>query len=207
MESKYVSWIFWEYCLRRSRFKLTSILGFSSDLEILLSAKNMIFNRAVATTQWLEFYLPITSTNHPCKSQVSYTILNRERNISRLYTVTMLIQLICRLHHEKHWAGWSTSWNQDCWEKYQELQICRWHHLYCRKQRGTEEPLESEKAEWKIWVKLIIQKTKIMPCISYLLSKWNIFSICIQFFIQSSGKLLTNVYLSTYTTATWQLYW
>ena len=24
-----------------------------------------------------------------------------------------------RVHHEKRWAGWSTSWNQDCWEKYQ----------------------------------------------------------------------------------------
>ena len=22
------------------------------------------------------------------------------------------------VHHEKHWTGWSTSWNQDCWEKY-----------------------------------------------------------------------------------------
>ena len=26
---------------------------------------------------------------------------------------------LCRVHHEKRWAGWSTSWNQDCWEKYQ----------------------------------------------------------------------------------------
>ena len=26
---------------------------------------------------------------------------------------------ICRIHHAKCWAGWSTSWNQDCWEKYQ----------------------------------------------------------------------------------------
>ena len=24
-----------------------------------------------------------------------------------------------RVHHEKCWTGWSTSWNQDCWEKYQ----------------------------------------------------------------------------------------
>ena len=24
-----------------------------------------------------------------------------------------------RIHHEKCWAGGSTSWNQDCWEKYQ----------------------------------------------------------------------------------------
>ena len=26
---------------------------------------------------------------------------------------------ICRVHHEKRWAGWSTSWNQDCQDKYQ----------------------------------------------------------------------------------------
>ena len=26
---------------------------------------------------------------------------------------------ICRVHHEKCWAGGSTSWNQDCQEKYQ----------------------------------------------------------------------------------------
>ena len=27
--------------------------------------------------------------------------------------------LICREHNVKFWAGWSTDWNQDCWEKYQ----------------------------------------------------------------------------------------
>ena len=26
---------------------------------------------------------------------------------------------LCRVHHVKCWAGWSTNWNQDCWEKYQ----------------------------------------------------------------------------------------
>ena len=26
---------------------------------------------------------------------------------------------ICRVHHTKCKTGWSTSWNQDCWEKYQ----------------------------------------------------------------------------------------
>ena len=25
---------------------------------------------------------------------------------------------ICRVHHSKCQAGWITSWNQDCWEKY-----------------------------------------------------------------------------------------
>ena len=27
--------------------------------------------------------------------------------------------LLCRIHHEKRWAGGSTSWNEDCREKYQ----------------------------------------------------------------------------------------
>ena len=44
---------------------------------------------------------------------------NRKRSMSRLYIVTLLIQLICRVHHEKCWARRSTSWNQDCLEKYQ----------------------------------------------------------------------------------------
>ena len=40
------------------------------------------------------------------------------------------------IDHEKRWAGRSTSWNQDCWEKYQQPQICRWHHPYSRADRG-----------------------------------------------------------------------
>ena len=60
-------------------------------------------------------------------------------------------------------AGWSTHWNDDCWEKYQSLQICGWHHPYGRKWRGTKKPLdESERGEWKSWLKLNVQKTKIM---------------------------------------------
>ena len=30
-----------------------------------------------------------------------------------------LFNLIHRVHHDKRWAGGSTSWNQDCQEKYQ----------------------------------------------------------------------------------------
>ena len=47
-----------------------------------------------------------------------------------------------------------TSWNQDCQEKYQSPQTCRWHHPYGRKWRGTKKPLdESESGEWKSWLK------------------------------------------------------
>ena len=72
-------------------------------------------------------------------------------------------KLICRVHHVKCPTGWSTSWTQDCWEKYQELQICRRHHLDGRNWRGTKEPLDERGiGEWNIWFKLHIQKMKIM---------------------------------------------
>ena len=44
---------------------------------------------------------------------------NQERSMSRLYIVTLLISLLCRVHHEKCWTGRNISWNQDCREKYQ----------------------------------------------------------------------------------------
>ena len=66
------------------------------------------------------------------------------------------------LHHVKCLAGWSTSWNQDCREKYQNPQTYRWHHPYGRKWRGTKETLdEGERGEWKSWLKLT-RKTKIL---------------------------------------------
>ena len=37
--------------------------------------------------------------------------------------------------------------------KINKLQICRWHHLYGRKQRTKELLDESEKGEWKSWLK------------------------------------------------------
>ena len=48
----------------------------------------------------------------------------------------------------------NTSWNQNCWEKYQEPQTCRRYHSNGRKWRGTKEPLEEGKrGEWKNWLK------------------------------------------------------
>ena len=41
-----------------------------------------------------------------------------EKDTSRLYIVTLLISLICRVYHVKCQTGCSTSWNQDCQEKY-----------------------------------------------------------------------------------------
>ena len=50
--------------------------------------------------------------------------------------------------------GWmTTSWGQDCPEKYQQLQICRWYHCNGTKWR-TKEPFdEGEGGKWKSWLK------------------------------------------------------
>ena len=51
------------------------------------------------------------------------------------------------------------------------MRIGRWYHSNGRKQRGTKQPLdECKKGEWKSWLKLNIQTTKIIssgPIISW----------------------------------------
>ena len=70
--------------------------------------------------------------------------------------------------------GWSTSWNQNCQEKYQRPQICRWYHSKSRKQSGTREHLhEGEKAG----LNSTFKKTKIMksgPIISWQIDAENV---------------------------------
>ena len=80
---------------------------------------------------------------------------------------------MCRVHHEKRWAGKSTSCNQGCQEKYQKPQRCRWHHPYGRKWRRTKEPLdESERGEQKSWLKAQHSETKMMS--SGPITSWEI---------------------------------
>ena len=78
----------------------------------------------------------------------NWPVQNWKRSRSRMCIVILLHQLTCKVHHRKCWAGWLTSWNQDCLEKYQQPQICRWYQFNGRKWRGTKEPLdESERGE------------------------------------------------------------
>ena len=70
-------------------------------------------------------------------------------------------------------AVWVTSWNQDCHEKYQQPQICKWYHSNGRKWRAAKSLLmrskeESEKAS----LKPNIQNTKIMA--PSLITSWQI---------------------------------
>ena len=66
--------------------------------------------------------------------------------------------------------------------------ICRWHHPYGRKWRGTQKPLdESESGEWKVGLKLNIQKTKIMA--SGPITSWQIDGETVADFIFGGPKI------------------
>ena len=69
-------------------------------------------------------------------------------------------------------AGWSTSWIKIAGRNINNLRYT-WHHPYGRKWRRTKKPLdESERGEWKSWLKVNIQKTKIMA--SSPITSWQI---------------------------------
>ena len=74
--------------------------------------------------------------------------------------IPMSLRIICRVHHAKCQAEWIASWNQDCKENYQQPQICRYHSSVT-KSRGTKEPLDdSERGEWKRWLKIQHSKNR-----------------------------------------------
>ena len=96
----------------------------------------------------------------------------RKANIKAIYHHPAYLTYM----HKTSWempGWWITSWNQDFWEKCQKPQICRWHHTYGRKWRGTKGPLdESERGEWKSWLKTPHSETKIMA--SDPITSWQI---------------------------------
>ena len=101
----------------------------------------------------------------PCLEQLIHSRLRKEYNRALCHHP---VCLICWAHHEKCWAEWVTSWNQDRWEKHQQPQISGWYHSNGRKQRRT---LKKKKTRLLMRVKeesergslrLNIQKSKIM---------------------------------------------
>ena len=70
---------------------------------------------------------------------------------------------MCTVQQCKMWNGWSTSWNQACWKKYQQPQICGWYQSNSRKWRGIKEPLDEDKrGDEKAGLKLNTLKPKMM---------------------------------------------
>ena len=74
-----------------------------------------------------------------------------------------LFKLICRVRHEKYWAGRSTSWNQDCQEKYHNHRYVHDTALMAESEEELKSLLMKMKEESKkVGLKFNIQKTKIM---------------------------------------------
>ena len=68
---------------------------------------------------------------------------------------------LCRIHHEKRWAGTSTSWNQDCWENINNLRYADDITLMAEIEEELKSLLKKVKEESeKVGLKLNIQKMK-----------------------------------------------
>ena len=98
------------------------------------------------------------------------------------------------MHHEKCWAGWSTSWNQDC----RDMQICN-NLRYADDATLMAESEEEQKSllrkmkedSEKVGLKLNIQKTKIME--SGPITSWEIDGETVSDFIFGAPKSLQMV--------------
>ena len=84
--------------------------------------------------------------------------------------VFYFIWLTSRVLHAKSKARWTTSWIQDCQEKYQQPQICRWYHCNGRKWRGIKEPLDEVEREWKSWLKILL--SNIIQFHHFMANRW-----------------------------------
>ena len=81
----------------------------------------------------------------------------------RLYIVTLLIQLICRVHHEKHWTGRNTSGIKIAGRNINNLRYAGDTTLMAESEEELKSLLMKVKVESeKVGLKLNIQKTKIM---------------------------------------------
>ena len=107
---------------------------------------------------------------------------NWERR-TRLYIVTLLISFICRVHHAKCWTGWSTSWNQDCQDKYQQPSICRsWTNGINEEElKGLFMRMKEKSKKARLNLKLKTKTTVTSPITSWQIEgekgkQWQIFS-------------------------------
>ena len=88
----------------------------------------------------------------------------------------------------KRWAGWSTSWNQYCWEKYHILRYADDTSLMAESEEEVKSFLMKVKEESeKVGLKLNIQKTRIMA--SGPITSWQIYGETVTDFIFWGSKI------------------
>ena len=93
------------------------------------------------------------------------------------YFILILYEFICRVligrvQHEKHWVGWSTSWNQDCQKKYHNFRYADNTTLVAESKALKGLLMKVKEESEKVGLKPNIQKTKIMA--SGPITSWEI---------------------------------
>ena len=98
---------------------------------------------------------------------------NQERSKSRLYIFTLLIYLICRVHHEKLWAGGKQAGIKIAGRNINNLRYAADTTLMAESEEELKSLLMKVKEESeKAGLKLNIQKTNIM--VSSPITSWQI---------------------------------
>ena len=82
--------------------------------------------------------------------------------MSRLSIVTLLMLLICRVHHEKHWTGRNTSWIKIPGRNINNLRYTDDTTLMAESKELKSLLMKVKEKNEKVGLKLSIQKTKIM---------------------------------------------
>ena len=111
------------------------VLGYDLKIDrmILVCFQGKSLNITV-----IQVYAPTTNAE---EAEWSWLVLWRPTTPSKIHTKKR-----CPFHHSR--MEYKNRKLRDT------PQICRWHHLYGRKWRGTKKPLdESESGEWKSWLK------------------------------------------------------
>ena len=113
----------WRYFLYSSsvyscHLFLISSASFRSIPFLSLYRAHLCMKCSLGISNFLE---EISSLSHSVLFFYFFALIAEESFlISSCYSLELCIQmLICRAPHEKCWTGWSTTCNQDCWEKYQ----------------------------------------------------------------------------------------
>ena len=115
-------------------------------------------------------------------------VLNRKRSTSRLYIVTLLISLLCRVHHEKRWLEEAQAGIKIAGRNINNLRYADDTTLMAESEEELKNLLMKvkEKSE-KVGLKLNIQKTEIM--VSGPITSWQIHCETVADFIFGGSKI------------------
>ena len=101
---------------------------------------------------------------------------NWKRSTSKLYIVTLLIYLICRVHHEKRWAEGSTAGINIALGNINNLRYADDTTLMAESEELKNLLIKVKEESKKVGLKLNIQKTKILASspIHFMANRWGI---------------------------------